>query len=207
MSNTITGKRINANGSMTCSNSAIQTRLQPVLSTISASPGVPVVLASLNINCATPNGNVSVSVSSGGGTITLLDDGANGDQAAGDGIYSGLWTPSATGTYTLTFPGNDKVTVNVANPTISVTPSSLNFGGVNVGSSADQEFYRDEFRRWNSLGKCQPRLRPYSIVSGGTYNLSAGQSQTVTVRFTPTAVRNFSGQCYFHRCRWRDQTG
>ncbi len=88
MANTITGKRINANGAMTCSNSAIQTRLQPVASTISASPGVPVVLASLNINCANPNGNVSVSVS-GGGTVTLADDGAGSDQAAGDGIYSG----------------------------------------------------------------------------------------------------------------------
>ena len=130
MANTITGKRINANGAMTCSNKVIQARLQPIASTISASPGVPVNLGYQNINCANPNGNVSVSVSPGNSTVTLLDDGAGTDQAAGDGIYSGQWTPTAAGTYTLTFPGNDKVTVNVADPTISVTPSSIDFGGV-----------------------------------------------------------------------------
>ncbi len=137
MSNTISGKRINANGAMTCSNKVIQTRLQPINSTISASPGVPVGLAFQNINCANPNGSVYVTVSPGNSSVTLLDDGAGADQAAGDGIYSGQWTPSATGTYTLTFPGNDKITVNVANPTIEVTPSSINFGGVGLGGSSD----------------------------------------------------------------------
>jgi hypothetical protein len=97
-------------------------------------------LGYLNINCASPNGSVSVSVSPGGQTVTLLDDGLGSDQAAGDGIYSGQWTPSATGKYTLTFPGNDKITVNVANPTISVTPSSIDFGGTGVGASKDKNF-------------------------------------------------------------------
>ena len=106
MANTITGKRINANGAMTCSNKVIQARLQPIANTISASPGVPVSLGFQNINCANPNGNVSVSVSPGNSTVTLLDDGTGTDQAAGDGIYSAQWTPSAVGTYTLTFPGN-----------------------------------------------------------------------------------------------------
>src|SRR5581483_1900513 len=95
MANTITGKRINVNGAMTCSNKIIQARLEPIASTVSGSPGVPLFLAFQNIYCAE-------------------------------------WTPSAPGTYTLTFPGNDKVTVNVANPTINVTPSSIDFGGVAV---------------------------------------------------------------------------
>ena len=38
---------------------------------------------------------------------------------------------------------------------------------------------------------------PYSIVSGGTYNLSAGQSQTVTVRFAPTSLGTFAGNVTF----------
>ena len=39
---------------------------------------------------------------------------------------------------------------------------------------------------------------PYSIVSGGTYNLSGGQeSQTVTVRFAPTTVGSFAGNVTF----------
>ena len=191
MANTITGKRINANGGMTCSNKVVQGRLQPVLSTISASPGVPVYLAYENINCATPNGSVSVSVSPGNLPVTLVDDGTGGDQAAADGIYSAQWTPSATGTYTITFPGNDKVTVNVANPTISVTPSSLNFGSVYVGNSVDLNFTVANSGGGVLVGTAVTNA-PFAIVAGGSYNLSAGQSQTVTVRFTPTSATNFS---------------
>ena len=195
MSNTITGKRINANGSFNCSNTAIQTRLEPITSTISASPGVPVLLASLNIKCANPNGNLSVSVSSGG-TITLLDDGSAPDQAAGDGIYSGQWIPSAPGTYTLTFPGNDKITVNVANPTISVTPSSLDFGGVGVGGSIDKTITVKNTGGGILAGSATANA-PYAIASGGTYNLSGGQSQTVTVRFAPTSAGTFASNVTF----------
>ncbi len=195
MANTITGKRINANGAMTCSNTIIQSRLQPVANTVSASPGVPVSLASLNINCANPNGNVSVSVSSGD-TVTLLDDGLGADQAAGDGIYSAQWTPTIAGTYTLSFPGNDKVTVNVANPTINVTPSSIDFGGVSVGNSADKNFTVTN-SGGGVLSGTATTDPPYSIVSGGTYNLSSGQSQTVTVRFSPTALGTFAGNVTF----------
>src|SRR5262249_43196275 len=38
---------------------------------------------------------------------------------------------------------------------------------------------------------------PYSIVSGGSYDLSAGQSQTVTVRFSPTSAGTFAGNVSF----------
>jgi subtilisin family serine protease len=196
MANTITGKRLNANGAMTCSNAVVQSRLIPIANTISASPGVPVNLGYLNINCANPNGSVSVSVSPGGETVTLLDDGLGSDQAAGDGIYSGQWTPSAAGKYTLTFPGNDKVTVNVANPTISVTPSSLNFGSVPVGGSLDRNFTVTNSGGGILSGNATTNA-PYSIVSGGSYNLSGGQSQTVTVRFSPTSLGTFAGNVNF----------
>jgi hypothetical protein len=196
MANTITGKRLNANGAMNCSNSVVQSRLIPIASTISASPGVPVDLGYLNINCANPNGSVTVSASPGGETITLLDDGLGSDQAAGDGIYSGQWTPSATGKYTLTFPGNDKITVNVANPTISVSPSSIDFGGVAVGSSLDKNFTVTNSGGGILSGNATTNA-PYSIVSGGSYDLSAGQSQTVTVRFSPTSGGTFAGNVSF----------
>ena len=38
---------------------------------------------------------------------------------------------------------------------------------------------------------------PFSIVAGGSYNLSAGQSQNVTVRFTPTSASNFASNVTF----------
>jgi len=196
MANTITGKRINANGAMTCSNSVVQARLQPIVNTISASPGVPVNLGFQNINCANPNGNVTVSVSPGNSTVTLLDDGSGADQAAADGIYSAQWTPSAAGTYTLIFPGNDSVTVTVANPTISVTPSSQNFASVYVGNSADLNFVVKNSGGGVLVGTATTSA-PFSVVVGGSYNLSAGQSQNATVRFTPTSAGSFASNVTF----------
>ncbi|MBI4488165.1 MAG: S8 family serine peptidase, partial [Deltaproteobacteria bacterium] len=95
MSNSITGKRLNANGALICSNSTVLSRLRPISDTITGSIGTPIDLAALHINCADPNGNVSVTVDPGGQMVTLMDDGLGIDQAEGDGIYSGQWTPSA----------------------------------------------------------------------------------------------------------------
>jgi hypothetical protein len=196
MSNTITGKRINANGAMTCSSATVQSRVQPIASTISASPDVPVHLGYLNVRCASGNGNVNVTVSPGNQTITLVDNGSGADPASSDGIYSAEWIPEAAGTYTLTFPGNDRITVNVANPTIEVTPNSLDFGGVAVGSSSDKNFTVKNTGGGILTGSATTEA-PYSIVSGGSYSVSAGQSQTVTVRFSPTSLGNFAGNVNF----------
>ncbi len=113
LTNTITQKRLNAFGAMTCSNSVILSRLLPVVNTINGVIGVAIDLSALHINCATPNGEVVVIVNPGGQVVALKDDGLGTDQSAGDGIYSGQWTPPAGGTFTLTFPEGDVVTVMV----------------------------------------------------------------------------------------------
>jgi len=137
-----------------------------------------------------------VAVSPENSTVTLLDDGAGADQAAGDGIYSAQWTPSAAGTYTLTFPGNDRMTVNVVIPTISVSPSSIDFGGTAMGGFKDKNFTVTNSGGGVLAGSASTSA-PYSIVSGGTYSLNAGQSQTVTVRFSPTTLGTFAGNVNF----------
>lgn len=109
---TITGKRLNANGALTCSNSTVFSRLEPTEEVITAAVGESVDIGVLNINCAQPNGEVQVTVNPGGGAITLHDDGTGNDQEAGDGIYSGQFSPGAPDSYTLVFPGNDDVMVN-----------------------------------------------------------------------------------------------
>jgi hypothetical protein len=134
---------------------------------------------------------VNVTVSPGNQTITLLDNGVGADPAANDGIYSAEWIPEAAGTFTLTFPGNDRVTVNVANPTIEVTPTSIDFGGVAMGSTIDKIFTVTNSGAGILSGTATTNA-PFSIVSGGTYDLSAGQNQTVTVRFAPTTIGNFA---------------
>ncbi|NJD69893.1 MAG: choice-of-anchor D domain-containing protein, partial [candidate division NC10 bacterium] len=134
---TITQKRLNARGALACSNPTVLSRLRPIATATSGLIGTPIDLAVLHINCGSPNGNVTVTVDPGNQTITLLDDGLGADQAAGDGTYSGQWTPSAGGTFTLTFPKGDVVTVYVlADYTVSSTSfvyrtiggTSLNLG-------------------------------------------------------------------------------
>jgi hypothetical protein len=115
LTGTISGKRLNAYGAMTCSNSLVAKRLQPTLDTMAGSVGQPITLAALNINCAQPAGQVTVTVSPGSQQITLTDNGTGPDQAAGDGIYSGTWTPSALGDYVLSFSTGGTVQVTVLN--------------------------------------------------------------------------------------------
>ena len=111
---TLTGGRLYAPNSMTCTSSVVEARMRPALfETITLAVGASLPLEAININCANPNGNVVVTVAPTGETVTLVDDGTGTDEVAGDGIYSGAWKPTAPGTYTLTFPGRAGDVVNV----------------------------------------------------------------------------------------------
>jgi len=141
LANTITGKRLNAYGALACSNSTVASRLQPTIVNTSGAVGSSVLLAYLDIDCAQPNGPISV-ISSSGGTINLVDDGTGVDQAAGDGTYTGQWTPQALGSYALTFPGGDAVNVQVlTNYLPSNVPASeysyRNISGTNLDLGDD----------------------------------------------------------------------
>jgi len=143
LAETITGKRLDAYGSMTCLNSTTAERLQPSLDSVPAAPGQPLALAELNINCGQPAGPVQVTVTPGGQTINLVDDGTARDQASGDGVYTGQWTPSGLGNYTLTFSDGESVQATaLSNYTAGQTNSSyqtitgtnLNLGDDDVAS-------------------------------------------------------------------------
>ncbi len=143
LSQTISGKRLNAFGAMSCSNSIVSERLQPVSDTIPATVGQAVTLAALNINCGEPAGSVQVTVSPGGQSITLLDNGTGADQASGDGIYTAQWTPAALGNYSLAFPNGDTAQVTVLkNYTVgetkfsyqTISGTNLNLGDDDVGT-------------------------------------------------------------------------
>ncbi len=127
---TVTGKRLNVHTAMTCSGQVINQRVEPTGGTVTVAAGAEVTLAQLHINCASPNGSVNVTVNPGGTIITLLDNGVAPDQASGDGIYTGSFTASPAGTYTLTFPNADVVTVEALPP-----PPNDNFAFAIVISS------------------------------------------------------------------------
>jgi hypothetical protein len=89
--------------------------------------------------------------------------------------------------------GNQSACSTVASATaqtdFSVTPAgSVNFGNVNVGSSATQTFTVQNTRSGTVTGTATVAA-PFSIVSGSPFTLNgAGATQTVTVRFTPTTT-------------------
>ncbi|MBI4685837.1 MAG: S8 family serine peptidase, partial [Nitrospirae bacterium] len=125
---TITGKRLNAYGSLACMDNPVFSVLKyPATIEI----GAPAVLSALSINCDAAVGPVTVTTSDGE-TIELSDNGINPDLAAGDGIFSVLWTPKRT-TNQLTFfspiAGSEIVMpVTTAND----TPSDKKGGGGNT---------------------------------------------------------------------------
>ena len=124
MADTVTQKRLNANGAMTCNNSTVLSRLEPINNIIGTSIGTTVAFSVLNINCASPGGNVEISVSPGDEILTLRDDGLGTDQAAGDGIYEGQWAPPSLGVFTLTLPNGDSVIVT-ATEVNGITPNPV----------------------------------------------------------------------------------
>ena len=67
----------------------------------------------------------------------------------------------------------------------TVSPTSIDFGGVIVGNSRDRSFTITNNSGESLTGDVTESCAHYSVESGGSYNLSPGQSQTVTVRFAP----------------------
>jgi len=113
---TITGRRLNAAGSMACDGTHVEAVLRPLGSTLSAQPGDEILLEYLSVQCADPVGPVEVVVTGPiSKTIALRDDGVTPDLAAGDGTFASTWTLPLNryGVYTLIFPNGEGVTVSV----------------------------------------------------------------------------------------------
>ncbi len=70
-------------------------------------------------------------------------------------------------------------------PSLSVTPTSQNFGTVSIGNSADRSFIVQNTGGGTLTGTVSA-VPPFSILSGGSFSLTLGATQTVVVRFTPT---------------------
>ncbi|HEV7786741.1 MAG TPA: FG-GAP-like repeat-containing protein, partial [Thermoanaerobaculia bacterium] len=112
LSSILSRKRLSARGALSCSDSLLAARLQPVKTEVLTGSG-GLELAALNINCGAPAGDVVVTIGPSGATITLHDDGSGRDQLAGDGVYTGSWIPPAGGVFSLGYPDGSIVQVTV----------------------------------------------------------------------------------------------
>ena len=98
---------------------------------------------------------------------------------------------------TLTIGGvSDTFSVTTQEPTepiIQVTPGSLTFGYVPVGSTKDLTLTVKNAGVGTLTGNATTAA-PFSIVSGGSYSLEAGDdSQVVTVQYKPTSSGKHTG--------------
>lgn len=89
------------NGVLGCVNTQRQRRMLPVTDVVYLAANTAIDLKVLSINC---DGNgVPVSVTQGGNTINLADNGVAPDINSGDGVYSARWTFDGNNT-SLVFP-------------------------------------------------------------------------------------------------------
>jgi serine protease len=107
---TLTGRRINALGSLTCTDSVLNNRFAPSSDSVIVGIGSPITLGVLSINCDQPNpATITVRVVETGQIIPLLDP-------SGSGEFRGTFTPFELGTSTLEFRSGatviDTVTVS-----------------------------------------------------------------------------------------------
>lgn len=77
-----------------------------------------------------------------------------------------------------------------------ITPNSLDFGTVFVNSTQDLTLTIENVgqTQWSGSATVSP---PFLIVDGSTYNLAPGESQVITVRFSPLVSNDYSGTVFF----------
>jgi Cep192 domain 4 len=113
---------------------------------------------------------------------------------AGTTYYTRITAVDASGSESAcSVPAN-----GVAKADFSVTPStSTSFGSVAIGTTVDRAFTVQNTSTTNLSGTASIGA-PYSIVSGGSFSLTPGSRQTVTVRFRPTASGAFAANVNFN---------
>ncbi len=139
---------------------------------------------------------------SGGGTLsgTISESCPDFELVSGAGAYS--LTAGVSRTVTARFhpmtAGNKTCAIStgcsqgvtltgVAGPTPCVLdPASLDFGSVTVGQSADKSFILYNNGSSTLSGALSESCPDFAIVGSPSYTVAAGQSVTLTVRFSPS---------------------
>jgi hypothetical protein len=103
---------------------------------------------------------------------------------------------TANGSLNLTGGGGGSVSLSgtgtAARPVLALTPTSLSFGAVNVGSAATLAVTVRNSGGGTLTGAASTAA-PFSMVGTASYALAANQSATITLRFSPTAYGAASG--------------
>jgi len=143
--------------------------------------------------CDVPEPNSGfVAIAAGDGhSVGLKTDGSI--VAWGDNRYNQCNVPEPNSGF-VAIAASSSYSVGIRRPhssILSVTPvTGTCFGTVQVGATVDRTFTVKNVGNLALSGSASAAA-PFSIVSGGVYNLEPGQQQVVTVRFSPTTQGSF----------------
>ncbi|MGE5113850.1 MAG: FG-GAP-like repeat-containing protein [Acidobacteriaceae bacterium] len=186
LAQTITGRRLNAYGSMTCGSTPVYARLRPSALPASVSVNTPLTIRYMNINCDSASSQLQGTVAETGETITLKDDGVAPDEVANDGVWTANWAPAAVGTYTINVQGGDSFPVEVLTPYAYVqkTPEYQSIAGTSL-DLGDDEVAALDAPFPISFGGSQ--FQKLYISSNGTISLSSAFKAFYN-RWIPTSL-------------------
>jgi fibronectin-binding autotransporter adhesin len=82
-------------------------------------------------------------------------------------------------------------------PILGVSPASLDFGGVQAGSSSSLVFVVTNSGAALLTGTAAVGGLPYAVSGGASYSVAAGGSSNVTIGFTPTLAQTYPDSVTF----------
>jgi hypothetical protein len=127
-----------------------------------------------------------------GTSVTLTATPTAGNAFAG---WSGACSGTGTCTVSMTQARGVDASFALA-PAIEVTPATRDVGAVIIGDTATTTFTVRNAGGGTLAGSASV-ASPFAITAGGSYELAAGQSATVTVRFGPATVGSVSRDVTF----------
>jgi len=93
---------------------------------------------------------------------------------------------------TITFTGGGGATRTVSGvgtqPVISIIPTELSFGSVNVGTTREFIFVVTNVSSGTLTGTASVPTGSFSIIAGASYNITAGATHVVIAKFAPTVA-------------------
>lgn len=124
---------------------------------------------------------------------TLVSEGTYSLGAGEPMSFTVRFAPVQTGTAACTIatgdagcPGVSATGVGLPAPSCQIDPTSLDFGTVALGESADRTFVITNAGGGTLIGTVSSPCSRFRLTGSAGYSLAGGQSQTVTVRFTPS---------------------
>lgn len=92
---------------------------------------------------------------------------------------------------------NSDLVLDIGEPQLEVSPLSLDFGGVQIGSSATLSFIVTNSGSSQLEGTALLGGLPFSIIEGSGFSVGIGGYTNVTITFTPTDILNYSDDVVF----------